>query len=219
MLRTTLAGVSLAALMTVPAVAAPVDLTFAGNFSQDDDVLVFDFNLAEEREITVFSSSWQSPENGGFDPILSLWTADGELIESQDDGEQEGSREVNGITYDFGVWDTFFTQTLAAGDYLIAITQYDNFPDGDSLAEGFERGGNANFTFDEDFGGATQAMFNGVWDDEDPRTSFWRFHLLNVDEAEVVEPPPSNDIPEPAGIALLGFGLGGLALARRRRRS
>jgi hypothetical protein len=56
-------------------------------------------------------------------------------------------------------------------------------------------------------------MFNGVWDDPDPRTSAWVFHILNVDDAVVV---PPNGVPDGGTTAaLLGLSFVGLGFARR----
>jgi hypothetical protein len=196
--------------------AIPQDFTFSGNFMDDDDVLIFNFSVAAPSSVTVLSSSWQSPSGGGFDPILSLFDSSGLLVDSQDDGGVSGAQLVNGVSYDYGVWDSYYTVTLDAGDYSIAITQYNNFPISTALVDGFEHEGNPNFTFDFGYGGATQPMFNGIWDDNDPRTSFWRFHLLNVETVEVIDPNPGA-VPEPATLALIGAGL--LAAAGLRRRA
>lgn len=205
-----------ASILGLPSSAGAIDFDFSGTFEQDNDVLLFDFSTDEETTVTIFSSSWVA---GGFDPILALWSRSGTLLQSQDDGENIGSTVSNGVSYSHGLWDTYFTQTLSAGDYTVSITQFDNFPVGNALSDGFDFDGASNETFTARFG-CSQGSFCG--DDSqlfltgDPnlnRTPEWEFHILNVAQADVVEPPES--VPEP----LVGLGLlvvtGGMMLRRR----
>jgi hypothetical protein len=113
------------------------------------------------------------------------------------------------VSYNHGTWDTYFTSALAIGNYTATIAQYNNFANSNLLSGGFLHDGNPNFTFDNGWG--AQAMFNGVWSGTDARTGDWAFHLLDVDSAVV-------QVPEPATLALLGIGLFGMGLARRRRK-
>jgi len=204
-----LAAVVLAlAMSAAPAKAA--NFTFTGNFVADNDVAVFGFVIGAPSVVTMFSSSWICGDCGfGFDPMLGLWDSAGNPIQFQDDGGIAGITDVDGTDYSHGVWDTYFTSgLLAAGSYLATISQYSNFPIGGNLSNGFNFDGNPNFTFDLGFG--AQAMFNGVWSGIDARTSFWRFHILNVEQAT----PPSA-VPEPATLLLFGTGLAAAVVRRR----
>lgn len=207
------------ASLPLTAVAAPMDFDFSGTFTNDNDVVLLNFSVDSDSTITIFSSSWLSPDAGnGFDPILAIWDSSGNLIEEQDDGGNVGSTASNGVIYNHGTWDSYFTQSLVAGSYQASITQFDNFAVSTSLVDGFIRDSNPNFTFDEDFGGATQPLFNGVWDESDPRTGAWEFHILNVDTASGPGPAPAP-VPAPATLALFGLGLAGLGWGNRRKKA
>ena len=216
-------------LLTTSSALAASDFDFSGNFTRDDQVLQFAVPVGEASQVTVFTSSWN---DGGFDPILAIFDSAGNLVIEQDDGGRTGSASSNGVSYDYDVYDTFFEVDLEAGDYTLTIQQYDNFAAGSTLGEGFTQQGNPNFTFDEDFGGATQPMFNGVFEDIDPRQSFYDIHFTGVDGEVVViggpDPDPDpmtptdpmnptdpNAVPTPSA---LGAGLATLLIAAGRRR-
>jgi hypothetical protein len=214
-----LAGLlALVASSTLIAPAQAIDFDFSGTFEQDNDVLLFSFTTDADTTATVFSSSWV---DGGFDPILTLWDSAGNLLQQQDDGLNIGSTLSNGVSYDHGLWDTYFNQFLTAGSYLVSITQYNNFATGTNLSAGFAFDGVGNESFTSEFG-CSQGSFCGATGQADMtgdpnfnRTNAWEFHVLNVAQAEIVDPPPSTSVPEPMSLlSLLVLG-GGLALLRR----
>lgn len=217
----TAASALIASVITASSARA-ADFDFSGTFQQDNDVLLFNFTVEQDTTITIFSSSWlygnpaPGQEVGGFDPILALWDSNGNLIEQQDDGGNVGSTLSNGVSYNHGTWDSYFTRFLTAGTYTATVGQFDNFAVGNNLSDGFRYDNNPNFTIDNSFGGATQPLFNGVWDNDDPRTGNWEFHVLNVSQANSPEP-----VPEPASmLGILAFSaLGGRKLWKRKQQA
>jgi hypothetical protein len=217
------AALTLAASVAVSTPAQAADFDFSGTFENDNDVLLFDFEVDVDSTVTVFSSSWV---NGGFDPILSLFDSAGNLIQQQDDGLNIGSTSSNGVSYNHGLWDTYFSSFLTPGSYRVGITQYDNFANGPTLADGFTYDGDGNENFTANFG-CSQASFCGFPSQEsetgDPnfnRTNAWEFHVLNVAQAGVVEPPvePPTSVPEPASILGL-LTIGALGISARLKRN
>ncbi len=189
---------------TTPSIAA--DFDFSGHFTQDNDVVLLNFTVGVDSDVTIFSSSW---DDGGLDPVLAIWDDSGNLVAEQDDGGLIGSQLSNGVFYDFDVWDSFFDLFLTSGDYIASISMFDNFSNSTALADGFTYDSDPNFSAAF---GCSNGEFCGVSGFDDNRTSFWEFHILNVDSA-------SNplSIPEPNILALFILGLGALVMPYGRR--
>ena len=83
------------------------------------------------------------------------------------------------------------------------MQQYDNFATS-SLATGFAMDSAAFENFRNGYVDATG----------NKRNALWAFDVLNVSSAAL---PPSNDVPEPASLGLLGIGLLGMSKLRRRK--
>lgn len=191
--------------------------SFTGTFTADDDVQLFDFTVAGASTIALRSYGYgggtQADGNlvsaGGFDPILALFDNTGLLIAINDD---DTSGTVNADPITTFAWDTYLETTLAAGDYIVAVMQYDNRPGTNTigstlLSDGFK------YTDDPFFTAALGGCSNGQFCDTggNNRTNKWAFDVLNVDSATQVV------VPVPAAIWLFGSGLIGLIGVSRRK--
>ena len=106
-------------------------------------------------------------------------------------------------------WDTYLGASLGTGTYRVAVMEFNNFANGPNLSDGFLHDGGGDFT--ASFCGGSQ--FCDVADTQ--RDGHWAFEILNVESAT----QDNNPIPEPATLTLLGSGLAGLFLRRKRRLS
>jgi hypothetical protein len=126
----------------------------------------------------------------GFDPILTLFTADGTLVKDNDDIDESVTSTRFDAYLHFGPDPQ---DQLPAGNYILALTMYDNFARGPRLENGFVRTGQAPFCEDTKFCDST---------------SDWAVDITGADSASVV--------PLPAAVWLLLPGLGALTANRRR---
>jgi len=189
-------GVCLVLALIVAGPASALDFDFSGTITSHNDVLLFSFTTTATT-VTLFSSSW---DDGGFDPILGLWDSAGNLIQVQDDGHNSGSTLSNGVLYDHGSWDSYYSQLLPAGSYTISLSTYANFPLSSLLSGGFQYDSQTPIPI-----ASWSQPFNGV------RTGNYEFHLLNVTTAT------GPSVPEPSSLFLLVLGLFGLAGWQQRR--
>lgn len=187
--------------------AGAVDYDFSGTFTEDNNIAQVPFTVNVTSAITIFTSSWVSGAGGGFDPIIAIWDSTGAYVAENDDGGSAGSEASNSITYNYGLFDSYFTITLTPGTYTATVAQYDNFALGSQLGDGFRYDGDPHFTFTQGYGPAP--YFNGV--SGDLRNSNWALHLVNVD-VQVNIPDSGNSM------ALMGFGLVSAAWFGRRHR-
>ena len=226
-----LSGVVTGAMVTTVGMSAAlaVDFSFRGTFAQDDDVHLFNFSVATESTVTLRTYSYAGGtqadgtviDAGGFDPILSLFNADGDLIFLSDDDES-GTAAVDSTTGQ--TYDSFLEIDLLAGEYTLALTQYGNFSNTTNLGDGFSQTGNSNYTsnFSRCTTESTFCDFTG-----DLRTNEWAFDAIGVtpisepdgpdpDKEPPVDPPAK--VPEPTTTAALALvGLGALVKCRRQK--
>jgi hypothetical protein len=199
-----LIAVSLMFGLSSPSQAAT--FSFTGTFTGDADVQLFGFTVGATSDVTLLTYSYAGGTNaagavipaGGFDPILSLFDSSDSLIDSNDDGffPNVGIDPITGLPL-----DTYLRRSLDAGDYTVAVSQYDNEALGPTLADGFFQTA-ADFTTTILGGTCASGQFCDVADDQ--RTNFWAFDILDVENASI------NPVPVPAAVWLFGTALIGL---------
>ena len=178
------------ALLSLPALAGAETRSFEGRIASSRAVVRIPITLADPLSgVIIWTDSYAGGE--GFDPITALWR-DGIRLGENDDGPglmPGQSWFDSGLRFD----------TLEAGDYLLTITNFNNFANGSLLADGFR--------FDDPLYPATN--LNNCFGSNNCPGNFWRVHLQDG------YMPPA--VPDPAHALLLVAGTAVLATARRRR--
>jgi hypothetical protein len=197
-----LSGVCLLAAGLLPSYLSAATVSYTGTFSDDDQEQAFSFTVGAPGTVTLRTLGYAGGVNGnstvisagGFDPILSLFDATGTLIALNDDNPSAAVDPVTGNGFDASI-----SALLAAGQYTLVLTETDNLPVGPTLADGFTRTGQGNFTGPE---------FAGI------PGSFWDSTPADLAGVTV------SAVPEPATLFTFGtscFGLlSGVILSRRR---
>ena len=159
-------------------------LHFTGTIADYDDVVITEFIVATDGTVDAWTDSFDNFTN--FDPITTLWAADGSYITANDDNTSFSALQD---TYDSGI-STFLT----AGTYYFSISVYDNFADASS-----------NILTGNPFGSGCDGCTSGPG-------LYYSQWFDGISEATVI-----SEVPEPGTLALLGIGLFGLGLARRKK--
>lgn len=179
--------------------------SYTGVFSHDDQVELISFSLNSTSDVIVRTLSYAGGTQadghvvspGGFDPNLTLFDAAGNFIDENDDGPPG---DVPSDPSSSEAFDALLHNTLLAGSYTVALTQYLN-TNQTSLADPFSQSGTGNYTGDAF--GCSNGSFCSL--DEQNRTHAWALDIV------------TQPIPEPATVVLLLAGLA--ALLPRVRRS
>lgn len=206
-IKQALLGAALGMLVAAPALATAV--TGAGSFSRDDEVrwIAFDTNGTATVTIETFGyaggtdASGTAVAAGGFDPVFALFGNDGTLLGYGDDGASRAD-PVTGASL-----DALLDIVLDAGRYIVAISQFDNFAIGPNRADGFLQSGNASFTAAYGCAAGRFCDVGGI----DRSGNF----TISISGSNV---SPAQQVPEPITLGLVGLGLAGVWLARRRVR-
>lgn len=194
--KKTIVGAVLAAL-SLGANAAVFN--FTGNIVNHNDVISTTFTIDQDAtNVRVWTDSFMNGIN--FDPITALWNAaTGNLIDQDDDNPFVNSSTQT--TFDSG----FLLPSLAAGTYVFTVATFANFAAGTNLSDGF--------IYDKDVPESMSTWCqpaNGCG-----MGTYWSVWLDGVTTAS--NPDDPNSVPEPNSLALLGLGMAGFVLSRRKK--
>ena len=123
-------------LVSVPAYGTVV-ASYTGTFSQDDDIVTIPFDIVWAGPVTITTFGYAGGTNGqgdtipdgGFRPIISVFDPT-DLLIGMNDGDFTCS-VVNADPTTGACWDAYLQfPLLTPGTYTLALTQYDNYPNG-----------------------------------------------------------------------------------------
>jgi len=204
-----------AAMLLLPAVhVQSANFSLRGTFNRDDNIQSFGFILSSAGTVTIRGFGYGGGTNaagtvipgGGFDSTVSLFNfTTGALLGFNDDGPVP-PLTVNPVTGFTG--DSLLTLSLAAGTYRVALTEFDNVPNGNNISAGFLEQGAGNFT--PALTGCPATAFCAVSlsaPGYSLRTGSWALDVLGVTALT----------PEPGSFMLLAFGLAGVGFVRKRK--
>lgn len=206
-------------VILTPVAPRAANITLQGAFTHDDDAQLFNLTVATAGTVDIRSYGYAGGmikqgggtalgvPNGGFDTVLTLFDRSGTFLADNDEGAGVAVDPSTGLAADARI-----TFALTPGTYFVALTQFDNFANG-NLSDGFAETDHPHFTADPTFttgGPCPGNMFRDISGTAGRcRDGNWTVDFVNV---EKVSP---EAVPEPGAFALLSAGLLGLVLVRR----
>ena len=171
---------SLLVVLSTSSLAATIG--FSGNFSVDDDVQLFSYTVQSTGPVTVATTSYAG---GGFQTILTLFDVNGNFL-------------FDNTGYGTATDAAFSWVSVANAQYIVALTQYDNFAVQPTLADGFVQQGNGNFTATLPFNNPTPGG-SFLLPGGEQRTSDWAVEFTSADPTL-----SAQTVPEPSTLFLTG---------------
>ncbi len=165
------------------------DYSFPGTFASGDAIQFFDFSTSGGT--TLYTLSYGGGTNaagtpipaGGFEPLLTLYDVEGDQIGYfQDSAAPAGGCQGPITAGANGCLDAYFNGSLAAGAYILALSQFTTTPNG-SLSDGSTYDPTICFT-----------SFCDSFDNVTPRTGNWALDIISADSASEVSAPEPDTL-------------------------
>jgi hypothetical protein len=157
--------------------------TLQGAFTRDGQAALFDVVLNASSSVDIRSYGYTRGTTstgipipqGGFHPVLTLFSSSGAFIADNDEGADTPADIASGQSS-----DARLQVHMNPGTYVVALTQYDNFSIG-QLSDGFLSDGQPHFTSDPGFspfgpcpGNTFRDISSGRW-----RNGNWALDFVN----------------------------------------